>query len=99
MDRPDRDRLGGDHHILFIVPPYRVSIPGQEGWKVDYVNYAPVLVGGVILLLGGWYVLSARKWFKGPVRMGTEEELERLEAEQEKQFAVPADATIAHNDD
>ena len=35
----------------------------------------------------------ARKWFKGPVRMGTEEELERLEAEQEKGFAVPADTS------
>ena len=79
--------------ILFIVPPYRVSIPGEAGWKIDYVNYAPVLVGGVILIVGGWYLLSARKWFKGPVRMGTEEELERLEAEQEKAFVVPADAT------
>jgi hypothetical protein len=25
-------------------------------------------------------VLSAHKWFKGPVRMGSEEELERMEA-------------------
>ena len=34
---------------------------------------------------------SANKWFEGPVRMGTDEELERLEAEQEKRFSLPAD--------
>ena len=47
------------------------------------------------VLFGGWWLLSARKWFKGPVRMGTEEELERLEAEQEKQFLLPADTAYA----
>ena len=42
-------------------------------------NYAPLLVGGAFLLFGGWWVISAKNWFKGPVRMGTEEELEQLE--------------------
>jgi uncharacterized membrane protein len=46
----------------------------------EAANYAPILVGGALLLFGGWYLLSARKWFKGPVRMGTEEELEQMEA-------------------
>jgi len=32
-------------------------------------------------LFGGWYALSAKRRFKGPVRMGTEEELERIEEE------------------
>ena len=50
-------------------------------------------VGGALLLFGGWWVLSAHKWFKGPVRMGTDEELERFEAEQEKRFALPADTS------
>jgi amino acid transporter len=79
--------------IVFFLPPYKVSIPGQTGWSWEFVNYAPALVGAAFLLFGGWYVLSARKWFKGPVRMGTDEELERLEAEQEKIFALPADTT------
>ena len=38
-------------------------------------------------------MFSAKKWFKGPVRMGTEEELEQLEDRQEKQFNMPADTT------
>ena len=37
--------------------------------------------------------LSATKWFKGPVRMGTEEELERLEEEQLGEFALPTEAS------
>ncbi len=36
-------------------------------------------------------MLSAKKWFVGPVRMGTDEELEQLEAKQETEFALPAD--------
>ena len=65
--------------ILFLLPPYKASIPGTEGWTWEAVNYAPILVGGALLLFGGWWVVSANKWFKGPVRMGTEEELEELE--------------------
>jgi hypothetical protein len=31
------------------------------------VNYAPLTVGAALLLFGGWYLLSARNWFTGPV--------------------------------
>ena len=41
---------------------------------------------------GGWWVLSAKNWFKGPVRMGTEEELERLEEEQLARFELPTES-------
>ena len=43
------------------------------------------------MLFGGWWLISAKNWFKGPVRMGTEDELEQMEARQESGFAVPAD--------
>ena len=55
------------------------------------LNYAPLTVGGAFLLFGGWWVLSAKKWFKGPVRMGTDAELELLEEEEAKDFDLPAD--------
>ena len=51
-----------------------------------------ILVGGALILFGGWYVVSAHKWFKGPVRMGTEEELERLEEQQLGDFALPTES-------
>jgi len=76
--------------IVFIVPPYKVSIPGEEGFSWEFVNYAPGLVGGALLLFGGWWLISAHKWFKGPVPQGTEEELERIEAQYERPASAPA---------
>jgi hypothetical protein len=35
---------------------------------------------GTLLLVGSWWLLSARNWFKGPIVQGTEEELARIEA-------------------
>jgi amino acid transporter len=78
--------------IVFMLPTAPAGIPGNNvGFSWDAANYAPVTIGGAILLFGGWWVLSAKKWFKGPVRMGSEEELERLEHDQESQFLLPAD--------
>jgi amino acid permease (GABA permease) len=50
----------------------------------DTFNYAPVAVGVVLLFSGGWWLLGARKWFKGPVVQGTPEELAAIELELER---------------
>ena len=78
--------------IVFLMPPYSISAPWKDGFTWEAVNYAPILVGGALLLFGGWWVLSAKNWFKGPVRMGTEEELEQLEEAQRDRFAIPTEA-------
>ena len=67
------------------------GIPWHDGFNWDVANYAPLTVGGALILFGGWWLISAKNWFKGPVRMGTEDELEQMEARQEAGFAVPAD--------
>ena len=56
-------------------------MPGAEDFDWNVVkNYAPLTVGGALVLFGGWYLLSARNWFTGPVReAGTEEELTSIE--------------------
>jgi amino acid transporter len=81
--------------ILFLLPISPAGIPFKDdpGWNWDVVNYAPATVGGALLLFGGWYLLSARKWFKGPVRQGTEEELERIERGLDAGGAAPATAS------
>jgi amino acid transporter len=79
--------------LVFLMPPYSISAPWEDGFTWEAVNYAPILVGGALLLFGGWWVLSANKWFKGPVRMGTEEELQQLEEAQRGQFALPTEAS------
>lgn len=44
-------------------------------------NYAPVAVGVVVAFAGGWWLLSARRWFRGPKVQGTVEELAAIERE------------------
>jgi amino acid transporter len=65
--------------FVFLLPPYRASVPWEDDFTWEAANYAPILVGGALLFFGGWYLLSAHKWFKGPIRQGTEEELEQRE--------------------
>jgi amino acid transporter len=77
--------------IAFLLPFASVGIPGNDGFTWDFVNYTPVTVGSAFLLFGGWYLLSARKWFKGPIRQGSDEELERIERE----YEPPGAATTA----
>jgi amino acid transporter len=80
--------------ILFLLPVSPAGIPfkNDPGWNWDVVNYAPLTVGGALILFGGWYLLSARRWFKGPVRQGTEEELERIESSVERGAPPPRPA-------
>ncbi len=66
--------------IVFLAPFAYTGIPWNKGFTWYSFNYTVIMVGGSFLLFAGWYVISARKWFKGPIRQGTEEELERIEA-------------------
>jgi len=70
--------------LLFLMPVSPKGIPGAADFDWNVVNYAPLTVGGALVLFGGWYLLSARRWFTGPVReVGTEEELTINEPELE----------------
>jgi amino acid transporter len=68
--------------VLFLMPVSPNGIPGAEEFDWEVVNYAPLTVGGALLLFGGWYLFSARKWFTGPVReTGTDSDLSEIEAQ------------------
>ncbi|MGH9303794.1 MAG: amino acid permease [Acidimicrobiales bacterium] len=47
-------------------------------------NYAPIAVAVVLVFAGGWWGISARKWFKGPKVQGSAEELAAIERELEE---------------
>src|SRR6201987_6153336 len=66
--------------LVFLLPAYQGGIPFKSNFDWNLFNYTPLPVFGTFLLFGGWYLLSARKWFKGPVRQGDQAELERIEA-------------------
>jgi len=80
--------------IIFLLPFAYGGIPWNDGFDWNLVNYTPITVGGAFVLFGGWYLLSARKWFKGPIRQGDEAELERIEREF-GEGASPAPAPVA----
>ncbi len=83
--------------IVFMLPTAPGGIPGYRrgfSWNADELRAADDR--RAFLLFGGWWVaLGQASWFKGPVRMGTEEELERLEAAQEGEFLLPADTEFS----
>jgi amino acid transporter len=75
--------------ILFSLPLFYDGLPWVDGFSWSLTNYTVLWFAGIGIFFGGWWFISAHKWFKGPVRMGTEEELARLESDE--QFALPAD--------
>jgi amino acid transporter len=78
--------------ILFILPITPTGVPWNSGFTWLSFNYAPVAVLGTLVLVGGWWLLSARKWFKGPIAQGSEEELARIDAEYEGGGSAPVTA-------
>ncbi|MFM7495576.1 MAG: amino acid permease [Candidatus Nanopelagicus sp.] len=52
--------------IYFILPTTPMGWPGNEGFDIKFVNYAPILVGGTLIFLWIWWHLSVKKWFTGP---------------------------------
>jgi amino acid transporter len=72
--------------ILFLLPVSPNGVPGAAEFNWEVVNYAPLTVGGALLLFGGWYLFSARRWFTGPVReAGSEEGLTAIEHQLEQE--------------
>ena len=68
--------------IILMLPQFNWG--GDTGIKLlDVFNFAPVIVGGLFVVTGVWWMLSARKWFTGPKVMGTPEELAAIERELE----------------
>jgi amino acid transporter len=78
--------------ILFIFPLYKAGLPWEDDFTWELTNYTVLWFAGIGLIFGGWWFLSAKKWFKGPVRMGTEEELERMEEEQLGKYELPTES-------
>jgi amino acid transporter len=54
--------------VIFCLPYSPLGVPGDTGFTLNYVNYAPVVVIGVMLAVTIWYFGWANKTFKGPIR-------------------------------
>jgi amino acid transporter len=78
--------------IIFMLPAFFNGTPWKTPFLWSAFNYTPIAVGAAFLLFGGWWVISAHKWFKGPIRQGDEAELERIEREFGEDEEAPAPA-------
>jgi amino acid transporter len=67
--------------IILMMP--QLSPGGLGIKKIDALNYAPIAVAGVIGFAGIYWLVSARKWFKGPKVQGSVEELRAIERDLE----------------
>jgi hypothetical protein len=56
-------------------------LPESSPVKAKNFNYAPIAVLAVLAFAGGYWVLSAHKWFTGPKVQGSAEELAAIEQE------------------
>jgi len=54
--------------IIFSLPFAPTGVPWRDEFDWKYVNYAPLTVGAVFLIVGVWWLVSARHTFTGPVR-------------------------------
>ncbi len=63
--------------ILFVLPQF------SPPFTIADFNYASLATAIVFFGAGGWFVLSAKNWFKGPKVQGTAEELAAIERELE----------------
>jgi amino acid transporter len=67
--------------IILMMP--QLSPGGLGLKKIDALNYAPIAVAVVIGYAGIYWLVSARKWFKGPKVQGSAEELAAIERDLE----------------
>lgn len=54
--------------VIFCLPFTPAGVPGDKAFSWSSVNYAPIVTVAVILGITIWYALSAKHWFKGPIR-------------------------------
>jgi hypothetical protein len=59
--------------VIFVLP---TAYPVTQ----QNLNYASAAVGGYFFLAGGYWILDAHRWFKGPVSNVSTEEFESMDA-------------------
>jgi hypothetical protein len=66
--------------IIAMFPTSLGGVPWDASFEWKFVNYTPLLVGTVLILLYVYWHVSVKKWFTGPIKQvdlsGGSEELE-----------------------
>ncbi len=62
--------------LIFMILVFPPEYPIKKDWS--NFNFAPLVIAGVLLFVNAWWLVSARKRFRGRLRNITEEEAGRL---------------------
>jgi hypothetical protein len=54
--------------VVAMFPTSLGGMPWDPSFEWKFVNYTPLLVGGVLLLLWIYWHLSVKNWFTGPIK-------------------------------
>ena len=54
--------------IVFCLPFTPAAVPWNDEFDLNAFNYAPVMVGALLIIVGIWWAVSANKTFTGPVK-------------------------------
>ena len=54
--------------IIAMFPTSLGGMPWDPSFEWKFVNYTPLLVGGVLILLWIYWHVSVKKWFTGPIK-------------------------------
>jgi amino acid permease (GABA permease) len=73
--------IGWTAVVWVVIICFPLMLPQFHPAGVNSWNFAPVAVVAIIGFAGVYWLVSARKWFKGPKVQGTAEELAAIEAE------------------
>lgn len=57
--------------IIAMFPTSLGGVPWDPSFEWKFVNYTPLLVGGVLILLFIYWHASVKKWFTGPIKQVT----------------------------
>ncbi|MCX6469497.1 MAG: amino acid permease [Corynebacteriales bacterium] len=57
--------------IIALFPTSLGGMPWDPSFEWKFVNYTPLLVGGVLILLWIYWHVSVKKWFTGPIKQVT----------------------------
>jgi hypothetical protein len=53
--------------LYLMMPTTPAANPFRDEFEWKFVNYAPIVTLGALVLLTLWWNLSAKKWFTGPL--------------------------------
>jgi amino acid transporter len=54
--------------VIFCLPFTPAAVPFNDAFSWKAVNYAPITVIAVLLIVGIWWAVSAKNWFQGTVK-------------------------------